>query len=371
MAADAPAAARGPGLRAQLGRLWRRLRGGELARGRTSASVAVGLFIGSLPLYGLHLPLCLAVCIPLRLDAVAAYLAANISNPLFAPFLVMSEVEVGSLLLTGHAVPYDLAKARQTGISGFMLQAGVGSIVVGALLAALGALIVALVARRRAARQSELSLAVERTIRRYRDAHRRHRVYVALKLRTDPVVQALAGLPGSFGSVLDAGAGRGQFGLLLAELGRAEAVTGFDLDAEKVDAANIAAAGSASFEQADLGTAPFAESDTVLLLDVLHYLPPDDQDSVLERAAAAVRPGGRLIVREVGRGAGSFFTKFFERIGKRMAMNRGRALEFRELDETIDKLESLGLSCRAEDASQGTPMSNALVVARKPLVDSR
>jgi uncharacterized protein (DUF2062 family) len=366
MGADASLVAEQPGLRAQFGRLWHRLRGGELSRGRTAASVSVGLFIGSLPLYGLHLPLCLAVCVPLRLDAVVAYLAANISNPLFAPFLVMSEVEVGSLLLTGHAVPYDLAKARHTGFSGFMLQAGVGSIVVGAVLAALGALIVVLVARRRAARQTELSQAVDRTIRRYRDAHRRHRVYVTLKLRSDPVVQALAALPGSFGSVLDAGAGRGQFGLLLMELGRADAVRGFDLEAEKVGAANIAAGGEASFEQGDLSTARFAESDTVLLLDVLHYLPRPDQDSVLERAAAAVRPGGRLIVREVGRGAGSFFTKFFERIGKRLEMNRGRTLEFRALDETIDRLERLGLSCRFEDASHGTPMSNALIVAERP-----
>ena len=49
-----------------------------------------------LPLYGLHFPLCLAVCLPLQLDVVVAYLAANISNPLVAPFLVTAEVEIGS-----------------------------------------------------------------------------------------------------------------------------------------------------------------------------------------------------------------------------------------------------------------------------------
>ncbi len=365
MVAGAPAAESRGGLRAQAGRMWRRLRGGELSRGRTSASVAVGLFIGSLPLYGLHLPLCLAVCIPLRLDALVAYLAANISNPLFAPFLVMSEVEVGSLLLTGHAVPYDLAQARHTGVGGFMLQAGVGSVVVGGLLAALGALIVVLVARRREARESETFKAVERTIRRYRGTHRRHRVYVTIKLRSDPIVPALAGLSGPFGSVLDAGAGRGQFGLLLLELGRADALTGFDWDEEKVGAANKAAAGQASFERADLRTAEFTSSDTVLLLDVLHYLPRADQDSVLERAAAALRPGGRLIVREVGGGAGSWLTKLFERIGTRVEMNRASSLEFRPFADIIEKLEELGLACRSEDASQGMPMSNEMVVARR------
>ncbi len=355
-----------PGLRAQVGRLWRRLRGGELSRGRTAGSVAVGLFIGSTPLYGLHLPLCLAVCVPLKLDAVVAYLAANISNPLVAPFLVAAEVEVGAWILTGHTVPFDVAQARHTGVAGFMLQAGVGSVVVGAVLAALGASLVMLVARRRSAPTGELPEAVDRTVRRYRDAHRRHRIYVAIKLRSDPVVQALTALPGSFGRVLDAGAGRGQFGLLLMELGRADLLSGFDWDADKVKAANIAARGEASFEQGDLRTADLPASDTVLLLDVLHYLSGPEQDSVLERAAAALRPGGRLIVREVGEGTGSGLTKLFERIGARAKMNRARSLEFRPLSAILDKLDQLGLVYQAEDASQGTPLSNSLIVARRP-----
>ena len=56
--------------------------------------MGVGLFIGALPLYGLHFPLCAAVCLPLRLDLVAAYLAAQVSNPFVAPFLVFSTVSV-------------------------------------------------------------------------------------------------------------------------------------------------------------------------------------------------------------------------------------------------------------------------------------
>lgn len=355
-----------PGLRGQLARLWRRLRGGELSRGRTAGSVSVGLFIGSLPLYGLHLPLCLAVCVPLRLDAVVAYLAANISNPVMAPLLVAGEVEVGSLLLSGHAVAFNVEQARHTGVVGFVLQAAVGSVVVGAALAVLGALAVLLIARRRADQRSDAAEAIERTIQRFRDARRRHRIYVALKLQSDPVSRALVELPGSFGRVLDAGAGRGQFGLLLMELGRVDALSGFDWDADKVAAANSAARGDATFEQADLCTASFAASDTVLLLDVLHYLSRAEQDSVLERAAAAVEPGGRLIVREVGSGVGNRLTRLFERIGTRVKMNRARSLEFRPIAEIVDKLEQLGMVCHERDASQGTPLSNALIVAARP-----
>ena len=135
-------------LREAMRRLWRRLRGGEFSPSRLALSVAVGCFIGCQPVYGLHFPLCAAVCLPLKLDLVAAYLAANVSNPLMAPFLVVLEVNVGSYLLTGQLAPFDVARAREAGISGFVAQAVVGSLVVGAALAVGGGLVAYFIARR-------------------------------------------------------------------------------------------------------------------------------------------------------------------------------------------------------------------------------
>jgi uncharacterized protein (DUF2062 family) len=129
-------------------RLWRRLRGGEFSPLRLALSVAAGLFIGCQPAYGLHFPLCAAVCLPFKLDLVAAYLAANISNPLMAPFLVVLEVNVGSYLLTGQPAPFDVARAREAGVSGFVAQAVVGSLLVGAAVAAGGGLVAYVIARR-------------------------------------------------------------------------------------------------------------------------------------------------------------------------------------------------------------------------------
>src|SRR5262249_41963184 len=58
-----------------------RLRGGALTPARLAGSLAVGLAIGLLPLYGLHLALVLAVCLPLRFDSRLSYVAANVSIP--------------------------------------------------------------------------------------------------------------------------------------------------------------------------------------------------------------------------------------------------------------------------------------------------
>src|SRR5262245_4130116 len=205
----------GAGLRAALGRLWRILRGGESSRGKVAASLGLGLFIGCLPVYGFHFPLCLAGCLLFRLDLVLAYLAANVSNPFIAPFLVTLEVEVGSYLLHGVPAAFDPAHARSLGASGFFKQALAGSVAVGAALAALGGGLGWAFASRRATNASPLDAARERTALRYRDAKIFDRKYVEGKLWYDPVLPLLAELDIDFGRVLDAGAGRGQFGLCL------------------------------------------------------------------------------------------------------------------------------------------------------------
>jgi uncharacterized protein (DUF2062 family) len=126
--------------------VWRSLRGVS-SPVRLGVSVGVGLFIGSLPLYGLHMWLCLAVCLPLRLDSVAACLASNVSNPFVAPFLILAEVELGSYLLHGVPASFDLSQARLRGITGLLYEAALGGVMIGALLGVVGGLSVALLAR--------------------------------------------------------------------------------------------------------------------------------------------------------------------------------------------------------------------------------
>lgn len=360
----APAAG---GLRARFTALWRALRGQGSPR-RLGVSVGVGLFIGCQPLYGLHLPLCVLVCLPFRLDAVVAYLAANISNPLVAPLLLFIEVEIGSLVLHGVPVAFDLAAARQTGITGFVEQAAVGSLILGSALGLVGGSVAAFVAGRGKA-ASPLALAQRRTRARYATSPPAHRYYVAAKLRTDPVLTEVSAL-GELGDVVDAGAGRGQLGLCLLELGRVRSLAGFDFDPQKVDVARAAAAGDAEFRVADLLDAELGEADTVLFIDVLHYLAPSDQDRLLARAVASLRPGGRLLVRETDGepGARSALTRGLERWATRVGYNRVAAqqkLGFRPLGELVAEMNRLGLDCQLQGKASGARLGNRLIVGQK------
>lgn len=210
----------------------------------------------------------------------------------------------------------------------------------------------------------DLASAMERTVRRYAAAPKGDRIYVSMKLRFDPVLRELAQV-GPLGSVLDAGCGRGQLGVCLVEAGLARSLSGFDYDARKVELA-VAAAPEANFVAADAESFAFPRVDTVLLVDVLHYLTPEAQDLVLERAAAALPRGGRVVVREVGAEPGSaWLTRSFEHLGAKLGINRARQLSFRPLAELTQMLERLGLSCQTTDASQGTPLSNSLIVATR------
>ena len=358
-----------------LAKIWHRVRGTRQSPARVALAVWLGLFIGCLPLYGLHFLLCCSMCLPFGLDLALCYLVANISNPFVAPFLVTLEVELGSLISTGQHAAFSLTRARQTGVLGFLWQAVVGSVFVGSGLGALGSGIAYAVASGRQRTRPQLEAldteevfesALLRTVERYRGAPIADRLYVAAKLRWDPLTRLLSALPGDFGRVLDAGAGRGQFGLFIRELGRCSLLSGFDGDGRKVALAQRAAGADAHFDVQDL-LALHTTADTLLLADVLHYLPLAEQDEVLRRVASCV-PQGRILIRDLDAGpkARSTVTRVFEWLAKVSGYNRGRAGRYyRPASELTAQLESAGFSCEVLGASEGTPFGNVLIVATK------
>jgi SAM-dependent methyltransferase len=194
--------------------------------------------------------------------------------------------------------------------------------------------------------------------------------WVRTKLLGDPVAKLVADL--ASGSLLDVGTGRGQLPLLLLNLGRVSRVRGVDWDARKIEAAARAAEGlDAAFVRGDARTAPLEPSDTVLMIDLLHYFTVEEQDAILDRAAAAVRPGGRILVREADADAGwrSVATLWEERLFTLLRVNLGERLRFRPARDLAARLEAAGLACEIRPAWAGTPFSNVLVVGRRPAAD--
>lgn len=101
-------------------------------------AVAIGIFLGCLPFYGVHILMCIGVARAMKLNQALVYAACNISNPFFAPFLISFEILLGDWLRFGHT------SGRTLNESGFwtMLKTApdlfwsclVGSLVLGGVL---------------------------------------------------------------------------------------------------------------------------------------------------------------------------------------------------------------------------------------------
>lgn len=362
---------------------YRRLRGGRLSPGRFAGSIALGLFVGCLPIYGAHFLLCASLGVALRLDVLVSYAAAHISIPPLIPFLLFLSAQLGSLLLHGQWLVLSVDDFRAKDVVQVGMALGVGSVLLGLLLALLGGglsfLVASWLARRRRGDQDQeeaLQRAIDVTRRRYEHAPRAHRHYVFFKLRTDPLTRQLFDLAQQrrdWGRVVDAGAGRGQFSLFAFELGVAQSVLGFDHDEHKIEVARRASAGldEVSFRLGDLCTDEGGQADTILLLDVLHYLPLEEQHRLLGRVSAALSEQGMLVIRENNRGAGwgARVAQGFEWLARWLRINRGPVLRFWSPDDIEACLVQQGLCVARPGAADdyGSPSNVLLVATREAL----
>jgi SAM-dependent methyltransferase len=205
------------------------------------------------------------------------------------------------------------------------------------------------------------------------------------KLNMDPVFRHLLrqGLIAPGARVLDIGCGQGLLTSLLrasaqlAEQGGwpsvwapapvAAHVTGVELMPRDVERAQAALGSTADFICGDMRSTAFPEVDTVVILDVLHYITVPEQDQVLARVRDALHKSRGTLLLRVGDAAskrGFWASQWVDAVvtfvrGHRVVPQYGRTLAL-----WVAQLESLGFSVQSQPMSQGTPFANVLLVAR-------
>ncbi len=206
------------------------------------------------------------------------------------------------------------------------------------------------------------------------------------KLRYDPVFLELVAR-GAFpdgARVLDLGCGQGVlFALLVAARQRflasgwpaawrppphGLAMRGIDLRHEAVRRARVALGEHAAFEQGDVCEARLGEADVVVMMDVLHYLPPERQDALVDAVAHALPHGGRFITRVADATAGARYavTRAGDWLVTFVRGTMRPRFHCRPVSEWSGLLARHGFRVEAEPMSAGTPFANVLLTATRP-----
>ncbi len=204
---------------------------------------------------------------------------------------------------------------------------------------------------------------------RYLVVHPFFRWYVWFKYRLDPCYLAVAALIPAQTLTLDLGTGVGMLPVLLGMMGGERHSLGIDHDRAKVGVARQAAAGlgGVRIAESDFLNCEFPSCDVVTLIDVLHYHPPAAQRQVLARAAGALRPGGRLLIRDADRrqNGAARWTRLVERVAVRFGWNRALRVLFRPIAELESDLAELGFRSKRLAVAGTLHPGNVLLVAQR------
>jgi uncharacterized protein (DUF2062 family)/trans-aconitate methyltransferase len=350
---------------------------------RQAFAVGLGLYIGATPFIGFHLLLSVGLGWLFGLNRLKVYLAANISNPLIAPFLYTAEFAVGAWLRTGHISTSDLQALRWHGIA---LDLLVGSVVIGVVLATIGGVLTYWTVASGAADRETTAL-VDATAERYLPSGIGAWELARGKMRMDPVYLRIVrnGRLPSSGRVLDLGCGPGYLLALLATARDRFArglwpaswpapptdlsLRGIDVRPKVVQRARVALGGDATIDALDVSTQALPGCDVIVLLDVLHLLPRAGQDHLLQQAASALPSGGLLIIREADANGGWRFLAV--RSGNRLiATLHGhpmRRFAFDSLDGWRQRLVGAGFDIEVVTDEADGVFANVLIQARRPL----
>jgi uncharacterized protein (DUF2062 family)/2-polyprenyl-3-methyl-5-hydroxy-6-metoxy-1,4-benzoquinol methylase len=359
------------GLRRRIHELWRTIVHEHTAPARVAAAIVVGAIVGCTPLFGLHIVVCLGLAWALGLNKLIVYGAANLSIPPLVPLIGFASVQLGERLRHGAWLALErrdfaLANMRVL-VRVFFVDWMIGGVVLGAAIGVVAGGITWLILHRRRRRAPDaIDAAIELARRRYDGLHPRFKWYARTEYVMDPCYRVIAPLVPAGAFAVDLGSGLGMLPVLLGVLGDGRRALGVEWDRKKVECGAHAAEGLADIRvvEGDARSVELPPCDVITLVDMLHYWDAGSQRALLARCRAALRPGGRLLVREgdPSRRGGARWTRAVEALVTRLGWNRGPEVRFRPVDELRADLEALGFRVRIDEVAARTHPGNVLFV---------
>jgi uncharacterized protein (DUF2062 family)/SAM-dependent methyltransferase len=343
----------------------------QLEPGRAAAAVFVGIFIGIVPIYGFQTLAALGLAVLFKLNKPLTFAATFINNPVLLPALVVSSIEAGCFLLTGRFQPWKLSAFTMAHAKEELLFWAVGSVVVGVIVGAVGAAITAIVVHLNTAAARALREQFRFVNQTYVGCPSFDRGFVRWKLRLDRIFGLIAEESLGTGTVVDLGCGYGMALCFAAYGDRGRRLVGCDLDEHRIATAREAMRNmNAEVSVADVRKFELPSASLILILDVLQYLPAEEQLELLRRCCAALEPGGKFIFRvhDCERGVWSAITMAFDRLIF-LTGHAGVKPLMLAPERYQGALEDSGMQVESRRFRNRLPLAHILFIARKPLLE--
>lgn len=343
---------------------------------RLGAAVALGVFWGCVPIWGIQMIVAVTSAQLLKLNRLVAFMGCQIGAPPITPFLIYASVEVGHYLVHGTWATLTVEAVEQMSkseiIARFAIAYFVGGTVLGVVFAAIAGPVAASMIRRareRSAAEAKLSLEeVDALADRLDALPGRYRQYGAWKARLDPIYAMVLPHLERRREVLDLGAGMGILAALITVRSPETRVRAVEWDKRKAEVARQLLAGTqAVAEEGDAFQVELGQPDAICLFDVLHYTPLEQQQELLGRCAQALARGGVLLVRELDPEARKRrgWAERIERWAVKGGWNRGGGVHPWPPSELKRFLEERGFEVTVTPAGKGLFSANALLVAKR------
>jgi uncharacterized protein (DUF2062 family)/2-polyprenyl-3-methyl-5-hydroxy-6-metoxy-1,4-benzoquinol methylase len=339
-----------------------------LAPGRAAGAVFVGIFIAHVPIYGFQAVAAIGLAVYFGLNKPLTLAATFINNPLFQPFLIGASVVLGQFILTGEVrhfvVPELSAKGLKDGFSAWLI----GTIVLGAILGGVGALLTYIVLRLKMPTDVPRRERARFVNQLFAKCAGYDRGFVRWKLRLDRIFGILAAEDLGSGAAVDLGCGHGIALGFAAFEQPGRRLVGCDLNRERIAAAQQAFAGmNADFSVADVRNFELPRAGLILILDVLQYLTADEQVALVGRCCSALEPSGKFILRvhDRERGMLSRLSLGFDRIIFLVGGARQKPLML-SAPEYRTALERAGMRIEERRFRNLLPLAHIVFIARKP-----
>jgi trans-aconitate methyltransferase len=191
-------------------------------------------------------------------------------------------------------------------------------------------------------------------------------------MRLDRIFSLLAAEELGSGTVVDLGCGYGMALCFAAFRDSGRRLVGCDLNAHRIAVARQALhALNAEPSVQDVRHFSLPPAGLILILDVLQYLPAEEQLALLKRCCAALEPGGRLIFRvhDRERGLWSALTVGLDRL-LFSSEHVGARPTILSAPQYQNALQEAGMQVESRRFRNRLPLVHILFLARRPAAES-